>query len=154
MRHSHLENLKWTRHLRGPVAALLTASGCLLTSLTLSAFSTPDQIPRTFTNLQVLPKDITPGDLIGVMKGYAINLGVRCQYCHVGEDGADLGTFDFVTDTKAPKATARRMQQMVNAINGEFLTGIGAPSDAPKVTCFTCHRGAAKPAAPGGSDMK
>jgi hypothetical protein len=138
--------------------ALALGSACLLTSLTLTAAratSAPDQIPRTFTNLQVLPKDIPPGDLIGVMKGYAINLGVRCQYCHIGEEGADLGTFDFVSDTKAPKATARRMQQMVNAINNEFLKDVGAPSDAPKVTCFTCHRGAAKPpAAAGGEDMK
>lgn len=134
--------------------ALVTIGICFLAVLTLAAAKTPDQIPRTFTNLRVLPKDIAPGDLIGVMKGYAINLGVRCQHCHIGEEGADLGTFDFVTDTKATKAAARRMQQMVNAINGEFLKGIGVPSEAPKVTCFTCHRGAAKPAAAGGSDMK
>lgn len=138
--------------------ALALVSACLLTSLTLTAaraVSPPDQIPRTFTNLQVLPKDIPPGDLIGTMKGYAMGLGVRCQFCHIGEEGADLGTFDFVSDTKAPKATARRMQQMVDAINNEFLKGVGAPSDAPKVTCLTCHRGSAKPqTSAGGGDMK
>src|SRR3982750_125622 len=41
------------------------------------------QIPEKFENLQVLPKDIPRDTLIGVMRGFANSLGVRCTYCHV-----------------------------------------------------------------------
>ena len=55
------------------------------------------QIPDKFSNLKVLPKDISKGELIGNMKNAAIGLGVRCTFCHVGE-GDDLSTFDFASD--------------------------------------------------------
>ena len=51
-----------------------------------------------------------------------------------------------------PKTTTRQMMKMVTALNAE-VAGIGdpAPAGAPKITCFTCHRGAVKPlTAPGG----
>ena len=109
------------------------------------------QIPETFTNLQVLPKTITRADLVPVMRGFALNLGIRCEHCHVGE-GNDLSKFDFASDAKPPKLVARRMLKMVAVLN-EQVAGIGepAPAGAPKITCFTCHRGATKPlTAPGG----
>ncbi len=109
-------------------------------------------IPEKFTNLQVLPKDTTRQNLLPVMKNFAQNLGVRCEHCHVGE-GNDLSKFDFASDAKPAKATARRMLLMVGTINGELLKDVGEPAapGAPKVTCFTCHRGAPKPlTAPGG----
>ena len=59
--------------------------------------------PDTSKNLQVLPKDL-PGSRLGpVMKGFTGALGVRCWYCHTGEEGKPLSTFDFASDAKANK---------------------------------------------------
>src|SRR5262245_14625530 len=38
-------------------------------------------------NLKVFPQDISGPNLISNMKGFAQALGVRCTYCHVGEEG-------------------------------------------------------------------
>jgi hypothetical protein len=110
------------------------------------------QIPKTFTNLQVLPKTIAQADLVATMKSFAQGLGVRCEHCHVGE-GNDLSKFDFASDTKPTKATARKMMRMAGTLN-EQIAALTISPDAPagpKVTCFTCHRGEKKPqTAPGG----
>ena len=109
------------------------------------------QVPEKFTNLQVLPKTTTRAEILPVMKGFALNLGVRCEHCHVGE-GNDLSKFDFAADAKPAKSIARRMLKMVTTLN-ETVAGIGepAPAGTAKITCFTCHRGAVKPLiAPGG----
>ncbi|HUF47739.1 MAG TPA: c-type cytochrome [Vicinamibacterales bacterium] len=112
------------------------------------------QIPTRFTNLTVLPKDITQQQLVGLMRGFALNLGVRCEHCHVGE-GNDLSRFDFASDARPAKATARQMLGLVSAINGSLAQSLGPSSDGARVTCFTCHRGARMPlrTAPGGSDL-
>jgi hypothetical protein len=109
------------------------------------------QLPAKFTNLQVLPKDIQRPELLATMKNFALSLGVRCEHCHVGE-GNDLSKFDFASDTKPAKATARRMLRMTMDLNKQ-VAEVGEPAAAgvPKITCFTCHRGATKPlTAPGG----
>ena len=105
-----------------------------------------EQVPTTFTNLQVLPKDIAPRALVDLMRSFAQGLGVRCEHCHVGE-GNDLSKFDFAADTKLPKATARKMLRMMTTINDELLAGVGEPPEpgARKVTCYTCHHGSTKP---------
>ena len=118
-----------------------------------SAFASAQvpQIPEKFTNLQVLPKTITSAELVPVMRGFALNLGIRCEHCHVGE-GNDLSKFDFASDAKPSKLVARKMLKMVAVLN-EQVAAIGepAPAGSPKITCFTCHRGATKPlTAPGG----
>jgi hypothetical protein len=104
------------------------------------------QVPATFTNLQVLPKDIRQRPLVDLMRSFALGLGVRCEFCHVGE-GNDLSKFDFASDARPQKLTARKMLKMLAAVN-EQLAGVGDPPapGAAKVTCFTCHRGARKPA--------
>jgi hypothetical protein len=111
------------------------------------------QLPQKFTNLQVLPKDIPPAQLVATMKGFAQGLGVRCEHCHVGE-GNDLSKFDFAADAKPTKATARKMIRMASVLNAEVATIVPPAADASgaaRVTCFTCHRGATKPlTAPGG----
>jgi hypothetical protein len=50
-------------------------------------------------NLKVLPEDTPPRQVVGIMRGFAIGLGVRCTYCHVGEEGAPLSTYDFASAT-------------------------------------------------------
>lgn len=101
------------------------------------------QIPEHFENLQVLPKDIPRDSLIQIMRGFALSLGVRCQYCHVQRQGADgREQMDFKADDKAPKDKARFMMRMVHNLNAEVLPRVPHRHDPPVgVGCVTCHRG-------------
>ncbi|OZC02860.1 c-type cytochrome [Rubricoccus marinus] len=99
-------------------------------------------------NLQVLPDSLSRDELIGMMRGYADGLGVKCGYCHVREDGE----FAFGSDAKPEKEVARGMIRMVRQINTEILPAIDRSTDEAAepqvdVTCWTCHRGDAKPRA-------
>jgi len=58
-------------------------------------------------------------------------LGVGCDHCHVGAE--------YEKEDKPAKQTARKMFLMVRKI-GEDNFGSNNP-----VTCWTCHRGEAKP---------
>ena len=118
----------------------------MLAILLFSLTSSWSQIPDQFTTLQVLAKDIGKPELLNVMKNFTSALGVRCQYCHIGEEGKPLTTFDFVADAKATKQTARVMLQMVQAINNEHLVKIAGKS--MPVTCNTCHHGENRPPRP------
>lgn len=64
-------------------------------------------IPDTFTNLQVLPKDISKPDLVGIMKTFSVTLDKRCSFCHVATD--DLSQADFASDEKETKKKARAL---------------------------------------------
>ncbi|MFL6764261.1 MAG: c-type cytochrome [Sphingomicrobium sp.] len=97
-----------------------------------------------YKNLKVFPATITRGQLLSNMKFFAQSLGVRCTYCHVGEEGKPLATFDFASDAKEKKLIARKMLAMVHRINAEDFRVTDFAK--VKVTCFTCHRGATKPA--------
>jgi len=102
------------------------------------------QIPDTFTNLKVLPGETGKGELMGVMRGFAGSLGVRCNHCHVGPD--NLQGMDFATDEKQTKRTARAMMIMVNDINGKYLAGLKPDRTVElEVQCATCHRSQAMP---------
>jgi hypothetical protein len=102
--------------------------------------------PSSFKNLQVLPKDSTAGVVVGTMKGFANNLGVRCQFCHVGKEGLPLEQFDFVSDEIAQKNTARAMMRLTASINKQLDTAVPRAAGAEaRVTCITCHRGKSKP---------
>jgi hypothetical protein len=101
--------------------------------------------PDSLKNVQVLPEELTPIQVIGQMRNYTGALGVRCQYCHVGEEGRDLATFDFVTDEKRTKLVAREMIRMVQMINGRLDSLPGREANGLQVTCNTCHRGVTRP---------
>jgi tetratricopeptide (TPR) repeat protein len=105
------------------------------------------QIPSTFTNLQVLPKDISRADLVMTMRTFAGALGARCTTCHVGPD--DLEGMNFATDELKTKQAARAMMRMVQSINANFMTALPA-ADASRqaVGCITCHRRSLKPPLP------
>jgi len=92
-----------------------------------------------FKNLKVFPQDIQRAQLLSNMKFFSQSLGVRCTFCHVGEEGKPLSTFDFASDAKAKKLTARAMLLMAHKLNKDEFDG------EMKVTCFTCHRGSTKP---------
>ena len=97
-----------------------------------------------FKNLKVFPKDIGRADLLSNMRFFSQSLGVRCSYCHVGEEGKPLSTFDFAADAQEKKQTARKMLAMAHRINSQDFDQAEDPGRL-KVTCYTCHRGSTKP---------
>jgi len=102
--------------------------------------------PDSFTNLKVLPKNITQRELLTTMRGFALGLGVRCTYCHVGKEGQPLDSVNFKSDDKRTKRVARVMIEMVNHINGEHLADVpDRPEPHVVVRCETCHRGVSRP---------
>src|SRR5437660_10875876 len=78
--------------------------------------------PQKLQNLKVFPKDIAVRALVDTMASFTRALGVRCTYCHVGNEGEPLSSYDFPSDQKPEKNKAREMLRMVGAINGEYLT--------------------------------
>ncbi len=101
--------------------------------------------PERIANAQVLPADIGAERLRRTMVGFARALGVRCTFCHVGPEGAPLTQLDFASDANPHKNIARGMMRMTQRLNAEALPAIVGPSEQPRVTCFTCHRGATEP---------
>jgi photosynthetic reaction center cytochrome c subunit len=67
------------------------------------------------------------------MQFITYSLGVECSYCHV--EGA------LEKDDKKPKQTARKMMQMMAAINRDNF------DSKQTVTCNSCHRGSPRPSA-------
>jgi tetratricopeptide (TPR) repeat protein len=100
--------------------------------------------PEKPKNLKVL-KDFTGQQLSPVMRGFTRALGVRCSYCHVGEEGKPLSTFDFASDANPNKDRAREMMRMLGSIN-DHLKKI-QPSGDKRVNmwCHTCHQGRPRP---------
>jgi hypothetical protein len=118
----------------------------LVTLLAAPSFAQGTFPPASFKNLQVLAKDATAGVVVGTMKGFANNLGVRCQFCHVGKEGLPLEQFDFVSDSIPQKVTARAMMRLTADINRQLDAAIPrAAGTEPRVSCITCHRGSSKP---------
>ena len=129
------------RQLIVPIAAVVAFSGSVL-----EAQQRPDPAPK---NLQVLPRDWPRDSVIRVMRAFTSALGVRCQYCHVGREGMPLDSFDFASDEKPTKETARDMMRMTRAINVDIerirVKPAGMNRSAVRVSCSTCHRGAPRP---------
>jgi tetratricopeptide (TPR) repeat protein len=111
----------------------------LLTVLLALSTALLAQIPDKFTNLQTLPKEISKSELVGIMRKYAGDLGVRCGFCHVGGDPNTLQGVNFASDESDKKKTTRLMIRMVQSINQDQLTKLGK-KPSPQVSCVTCHR--------------
>src|SRR6185503_1734772 len=79
------------------------ASFAAALALAIVAAPAAAQIPDKFTNLKVLPKDISKDDLISTMRGFSGGLGVRCNFCHVGGTETDLTGMKFASDDKKEK---------------------------------------------------
>jgi len=60
------------------------------------------QFPDKFTNLKVLPKDISKNDMESTMRAFSFALGVHCGHCHVEKKAPELG-LDFAADDKDAK---------------------------------------------------
>lgn len=117
------------------ILCLLFSTG-FLTSVQAGIYDDPQ-------NLKVLPKDISATDLGETMRSFALDVGLRCSSCHMGEEGQDLTEYDFASDDKELKEKARDMLKMVAAINQDYLGAFG--ENAIKVRCLTCHRGVREP---------
>ena len=90
---------------------------------------------NVFKNIQVL-KGIPADEFMDTMGMFASSLLFDCTGCHVNEILIDRNAFATAT----PRIQrARQMVVMVNTINRNFFGG------QPRVTCFTCHRGANEP---------
>jgi hypothetical protein len=108
------------------------------------------QIPATFKNLKVLPKDISRPALVGQMRQVAGALGVRCGYCHAGGNPQTLEGVNFASDSLETKRVARVMMRMVREINSALLPQTGRDTTRlARVNCFTCHHGSRRPEALG-----
>lgn len=81
-----------------------------------------------FSNIQVL-SDLSDRDIQQTMQSWTRQFGVTCFECHVQGD--------FASDSIERKATARRMAEMVRALN---QTPYFAESSR-KADCFLCHQG-------------
>ena len=134
-----------------PGLALMAAMACFGVSVGIaqnlpppSAALQPAFAVPPYKNLKVFPKDIGRADLLSNMKFFSQSLGVRCSYCHVGEEGKPLSTFDVASDAKEKKQTARKMLAMAHRINSQDFDQAEDPGRL-KVTCYTCHRGSTKP---------
>jgi len=110
------------------------------------AATTSSKNEEKYTNLKVLPKDISSKDLQEIMADdFEDGLGVTCGFCHANaKDGHGL---DFASDTKPEKEIARAMMRMTLGINKKYFKvrhpAIG--SNALTVSCTTCHKGEAFP---------
>lgn len=83
---------------------------------------------QVYKNIQVF-KGVPASRLMQGMTRISQFLGVDCAHCHVPNE--------FEKDDKPAKQTARKMFELVRTINTTLNTN--------SVTCYTCHRGKAKP---------
>jgi len=126
-----------TRTIVLSIAAALMAYGIVTAGAKTQSGATQQQNQSTekraeeqFKNIQVL-KGVPADQIIPTMQFITASLGVECEFCHV--QGA------FEKDDKKPKQTARKMMEMMFAINGDNF------DRHREVTCYTCHRGNAAP---------
>ena len=127
--------------MKSPLAAL----ALLLLGAPLSGQAPGKWPPDSLVNLRVIPKNTPVMQVVGMMRNITGDLGVRCQFCHVGEEGQPLEQFDFASDQKRTKGVARQMMLMVREINSRLDTLPERPTPLLQVTCATCHRGTSRP---------
>ena len=93
---------------------------------------TVEQVQKNIKVLTGMPQS----QLIPVMNFFAASMGRRCNYCHVNNQGQ----WDYASDAKPEKTTAREMIKLVMDIN---KTTERLKLDP--VSCYTCHRGRTAP---------
>ena len=113
---------------------------CLLGVVSVRAQGGPGDGPQTtdtlFKNILVL-KGMRIDTFFDAMGMFAASMGDDCTYCHSKKAVLDRNAF---ADATPRIQRARQMIVMMQALNKQYFGG------APKVTCFTCHRGAYTPA--------
>jgi len=117
---------------------LIFALTCLL------ATTAQADVPDKFTNLKVLPDDIGKQELVEIMRGFSMGLGMRCTGCHEIKVPGDYDSIDWASDKHHEKDVARGMLKMTAEINGNLLPAATGEHDF-QVRCITCHRGLHNP---------
>ena len=129
------------RNQKFKIMSVLTAAGIMGAALVKPGTSKND-----YTNLQVLPKDITPKALQSIMVDeFQDGLGVSCNFCHAQEKGSLH--LDYASDTKAEKEIARAMMRMTMDINKKYFA-VEQPligDSLMAISCGNCHHGTAHP---------
>jgi len=90
-------------------------------------------------NLQVLDKSISKDDLKKMMEGFAAQLGVKCQFCHVEEQ--------YEKDDKKQKLDARKMIKLVLEMKSRKPEFFKTTVKENAIQCSMCHRGKPQPEA-------
>jgi len=116
------------------VEAGLTSREAQQTAPTAPVVPSEKTVEQVQKNIQVL-NGLPQSQLIPVMNYMGASLGVKCTFCHVNKEGK----WDFASDEKAEKGTAREMVKMVQGINKANFKG------NPAIGCYTCHRGSQEP---------
>src|SRR5262249_14919903 len=106
----------------------------------------PGPTNNEFTNLKVLPRNISSKELNRIMVDeFNDGLGVSCTFCHA--ENKDSQKPDYASDANKEKERARGMMRMTLGINKKYLKvkhpAIGDQSMV--VSCATCHKGRAFP---------
>src|SRR5437879_3140120 len=93
---------------------------------------TVEQVDKNIKVLTGMPTS----QLIPVMNFFVASMGRRCNFCHVNNQGQ----WDYASDAKPEKNTARAMITMVLDINKTT-----ARLNLDPVACYTCNRGRNSP---------
>ncbi len=93
---------------------------------------TVEQVGKNIKVLNGMPES----QLTAVMNFFAVSMGRRCNFCHVNNQGQ----WDYASDAKPEKTSAREMIKLVLDIN---KTTERLKLDP--VSCYTCHRGRPSP---------
>jgi photosynthetic reaction center cytochrome c subunit len=132
-----LLGIVWASGQTAPVAKPTTTAARAHTTAarTGSAAHGEQTAEQVFRKVDVL-KGISVDEFMDTMGFFAASLSWNCTDCH-GENAVDNWA-NFADETPR-KITARKMILMVANINKENFGGVR------NVTCFTCHRGDARP---------
>ncbi len=97
------------------------------------ALRKPEELAEAhFKNVKTAAlKTLPQSEFLNQMRYFAWSLNRDCEFCHVARK--------FDADDKEEKRTARKMIDMVAAIDQNHFDG------HPDVRCFTCHEGHAHP---------
>jgi hypothetical protein len=101
--------------------------------------------PDSLVNTKVFPHNTPVTEVLGAMRNFTTALGVRCGFCHVGKEGAPISSYDFPSDEKRTKRTARQMMLMLAEVNRRLDTLPERKNPGLMATCNTCHRGVNRP---------
>jgi hypothetical protein len=118
----------------------------LIGVVNVAAFAPQNTPGMHYSNLKVLPKNISPQELSKIMAGeFQDDLGVSCYFCH--SENKQTHQPDFASDDKPEKRIARAMMLMTMGINKKYFKVKHAMVGDPRlaITCATCHHGQAFP---------
>lgn len=128
--------------MRGSKAPVFLSMGavfvCLLSVGSIRAQGTqeaPIVADKLFRNIQIL-KGMPVDTFFDAMGMFAASMGDDCTYCHSKDS---VFRHEAFGDPTPRIQKARQMIVMMQTLNKTYFGG------APRVTCFTCHRGSYSP---------